>query len=102
MIAGLEDPTSGEIAIDGRPANDLEPAQRNIGMVFQNLALFPHKTVYDNIAFGLRVKKVPAAAIRVQVGAGGQYHAHRTPPGQAALSSAAAVRPSGWRWPVPW
>jgi ABC-type sugar transport system ATPase subunit len=67
MIAGLEDPTAGEISIDGRPANDLEPGHRNIGMVFQNLALFPHKTVYDNIAFGLRVKKVPAAEIRARV-----------------------------------
>jgi ABC-type sugar transport system ATPase subunit len=67
MIAGLEDPTSGEIAIDGRPAIDLEPGQRNIGMVFQNLALFPHKTVYDNIAFGLRMKKVPPAEIRARV-----------------------------------
>jgi ABC-type sugar transport system ATPase subunit len=67
MIAGLEEPTSGEILIDGRPANDLEPGQRNIGMVFQNLALFPHKTVYDNIAFGLRVKKVHAAEIRTRV-----------------------------------
>ncbi len=67
MIAGLEDPTSGEISIDGRLANDLEPGHRNIGMVFQNLALFPHKTVYDNIAFGLRAKKVPAAEIRSRV-----------------------------------
>ena len=64
MIAGLEEPTSGEISIDGRPANDLEPGQRSIGMVFQNLALFPHKTVYENIAFGLRMKKVRAAEIR--------------------------------------
>ena len=64
MIAGLEEATSGEIYIDGRPANDLEPGQRNIGMVFQNLALFPHKTVYENIAFGPRVKGVPAAETR--------------------------------------
>ena len=64
MIAGLEEATSGEIYIDGRPANDLEPGQRNIGMVFQNLALFPHKTVYENIAFGPRVKGVPAAQTR--------------------------------------
>jgi ABC-type sugar transport system ATPase subunit len=67
MIAGLEEPTSGEIYIDGRPANDLEPGQRNIGMVFQNLALFPHKTVYENIAFGPRMKKVPAVETRAQV-----------------------------------
>src|SRR5712692_5127046 len=64
MIAGLEEATSGEIYIDGRPANDLEPGQRNIGMVFQNLALFLHKTVYENIAFGPRVKGVPAAETR--------------------------------------
>jgi multiple sugar transport system ATP-binding protein len=68
MVAGLEEPTSGEILIDGQPANDLEPGQRNIGMVFQNLALFPHKTVYENIAFGPRMKKqVPAAQIPVLV-----------------------------------
>ncbi len=67
MIAGLEDPTSGEIYIDGRPANDLEPGQRNVGMVFQNLALFPHKTLFGNIAFGPRMKKVPADEIRSRV-----------------------------------
>jgi ABC-type sugar transport system ATPase subunit len=67
MIAGLEEATSGDITIDGRPANDLDPGQRNIGMVFQNLALFPHKTVYDNIAFGLRVKKVSPTEIRMRV-----------------------------------
>jgi len=67
MIAGLEDPTSGEIHIDGRLANDLEPGQRNIGMVFQNLALFPHKTVFENIAFGPRMKKVPRDEIRSRV-----------------------------------
>lgn len=58
MISGLERPTSGEIAIGNRIVNDLEPGERGLGMVFQDLALFPHLTVYENIAFGLRVKKV--------------------------------------------
>ena len=59
MIAGFEDPTSGEIRIDGRVVNDLEPRDRGLGMVFQSHALFPHKTVAQNIEFGLRMKKVP-------------------------------------------
>lgn len=54
MIAGLEHITFGEVAIDGRVINDLEPKDRDIAMVFQNYALYPHMTVYDNIAFGLR------------------------------------------------
>jgi ABC-type sugar transport system ATPase subunit len=58
MIAGFEDPTSGEIRIDGRVINDLEPRDRNLGMVFQSHALFPHKNVAQNIEFGLRMKKV--------------------------------------------
>jgi multiple sugar transport system ATP-binding protein len=62
MIAGFEDPTSGEIRIDGRVVNDLEPRDRNLGMVFQSHALFPHKNVAQNIEFGLRMKKVPAEA----------------------------------------
>src|SRR4030095_5523460 len=60
MIAGFEDPTSGEIRIDGRVVNDLEPRDRNLGMVFQSHALFPHKNVAQNIEFGLRMKKVPS------------------------------------------
>ncbi len=59
MIAGFEDPTSGEIRIDGKVINDLEPRDRGLGMVFQSHALFPHKTVAQNIEFGLRMKKVP-------------------------------------------
>jgi len=58
MIAGFEEPTAGEIYIDGRMVNDTEPAHRNLGMVFQSHALFPHKTVFENIEFGPRMKKV--------------------------------------------
>jgi len=61
MIAGFEDPTSGEIRIDGKVVNDLEPRDRGLGMVFQSHALFPHKNVAQNIEFGLRMKKVPHA-----------------------------------------
>jgi ABC-type sugar transport system ATPase subunit len=60
MIAGFEDPTAGEIRIGGRVVNDLEPRDRGLGMVFQSHALFPHKTVAQNIEFGLRMKNVPA------------------------------------------
>jgi lactose/L-arabinose transport system ATP-binding protein len=61
MIAGFEDPTAGEIRIDGRVVNDLEPRDRGLGMVFQSHALFPHKNVAQNIEFGLRMKDVPKA-----------------------------------------
>ncbi len=59
MIAGLEEISGGTIEIDGEVVNDLQPKDRNIAMVFQNYALYPHMTVYDNIAFSLRIKKVP-------------------------------------------
>jgi len=67
MLAGFEDPTLGEITMDGIVVNDLEPRERGIGMVFQSHALFPHKTVYQNIEFGLRMQKVPADERRRQV-----------------------------------
>jgi multiple sugar transport system ATP-binding protein len=59
MIAGLEEISSGEIRIGGKVVNDLAPRDRDIAMVFQNYALYPHKSVYDNLAFGLRMRKVP-------------------------------------------
>jgi ABC-type sugar transport system ATPase subunit len=59
LIAGFEEPDRGEIRIDGTVVNDLEPRDRGLGMVFQTHALFPHKTVAQNIEFGLRMKKVP-------------------------------------------
>jgi len=59
MIAGFEDASAGAIRIDGRVVNDLEPRDRGLGMVFQTHALFPHKTVRQNIEFGLRMKRMP-------------------------------------------
>jgi multiple sugar transport system ATP-binding protein len=59
MIAGLEDISEGTLTIDGEVMNDVPPKDRNIAMVFQNYALYPHMTVYENMAFGLRIKKVP-------------------------------------------
>jgi multiple sugar transport system ATP-binding protein len=67
MISGLEAPTSGEIAIGDTVVNDLEPGERGLGMVFQDLALFPHMSVFENIAFGLRVKKVAQAEVERRV-----------------------------------
>jgi len=63
MIAGLEDITSGELRIDDKVVNDVEPKDRDIAMVFQNYALYPHMTVYDNMAFGLKLRKVPKEKI---------------------------------------
>ncbi|MBQ5484589.1 MAG: ABC transporter ATP-binding protein [Lachnospiraceae bacterium] len=67
MIAGLENPTSGSIYIDGQRVDHLAPSKRGIGFMFQSYALFRYMTVYDNIAFGLRVKKVPEDQIRTRV-----------------------------------
>ena len=63
MIAGLEDISSGELWIGNKLVNDVEPKDRDIAMVFQNYALYPHMTVYDNMAFGLKLRKVPKAEI---------------------------------------
>jgi multiple sugar transport system ATP-binding protein len=67
MVAGLEDITEGELYIDGELMNDVPPKDRNIAMVFQNYALYPHMTVYENMAFGLRIKKVPKDEIERRV-----------------------------------
>ncbi len=67
MVAGLEEISSGTIAIDGRVVNDVPPKDRDIAMVFQNYALYPHMTVYDNMAFGLKLRKFPKAEIDQRV-----------------------------------
>ena len=67
MIAGLEEISSGELYIDGKLVNDVEPKDRDIAMVFQNYALYPHMTVFDNMAFGLKLRKVPKDEIKTKV-----------------------------------
>ena len=67
MVAGLEDISSGELYIDGKLVNDVEPKDRDIAMVFQNYALYPHMSVYDNMAFGLKLRKVPKDEIDKKV-----------------------------------
>ncbi len=67
MIAGLEEISSGELYIDGKLVNDVVPKDRDIAMVFQNYALYPHMSVYDNMAFGLKLRKVPKETIDQKV-----------------------------------
>ncbi|SDS38137.1 ABC transporter ATP-binding protein [Microlunatus soli] len=67
MIAGLEDITDGEILIDGQRVDDLDPDKRDLAFVFQDYALYPHMDVYDNIAFGLKMRKVPKQEIEERV-----------------------------------
>ena len=67
MVAGLEEVTGGEIYIDGTLVNDIPPKDRDIAMVFQNYALYPHMTVYQNMAFGLKLRKYPKEEIETRV-----------------------------------
>ncbi len=67
MVAGLEEITGGEIEIGGRVVNRLEPSERDIAMVYQNYALYPHMSVFDNMAYGLKIAKVPVAEIKARV-----------------------------------
>ncbi len=68
IVAGLIEPTEGTVIMDGRDVTRLEPPQRDMGLVFQNYALFPHKTIYENVAFGLRMRRVARDEIRRRVG----------------------------------
>lgn len=68
LIAGLEEISSGQILIDGQPVQGLPPQDRNLAMVFQRDALYPHLTVFENLAFGLELRKIPRAEIQARVG----------------------------------
>src|SRR2546427_2938655 len=67
MIAGLEEISAGEIAVDGEVVNDVPPKDRDMAMVFQNYALYPHMTVFENMSFGLRLRRFPKDQIRERV-----------------------------------
>ena len=68
MVAGFEEPTSGSIMVEGEAVGNKEPFERNVNTVFQSYALFPHMTIYDNIAYGLKMKKVKKSDIAQRVG----------------------------------
>ena len=67
LVAGLETPTAGSIKLDGREISDVDPSERDIAMVFQNYALYPHMSVFDNMAYGLRIRGLPMSEIRARV-----------------------------------
>ena len=67
MLAGLETPTSGDIFVKENRINDTPIHKRNLGMIFQNYALFPHKTIFENVAFGLKYRNVPPSEIKKKV-----------------------------------
>ena len=87
MVAGLEPITSGEIVIGGRVVNELEPKDRDIAMVFQNYALYPHMSVYENMSYGLRIKGFSRQEIEKRI--------------KNALGSRTIARPIATRWRCP-
>ena len=100
MISGLEAPTSGRIVIGDTVVNDLEPGERGLGMVFQDLALFPHMTVFENIAFGLRVTKVPRRRCESACARPLRRFTSRRC-STSCRGNARAARASAWRSPAP-
>ena len=88
MVAGLEEVTAGEIRIGQRVVNDVPPRDRDVAMVFQNYALYPHMTVFENLAFGLKLRKVPREVT---------LDAERSGRGSSRAASASA-----WRSAAPW
>ena len=101
MVAGLEEPTTGNIYIGDRLVNDVPPKDRDIAMVFQNYSLYPHMDVYNNMAFGLKLRQVPEGGNR-SPGAGGRrrFSASRICC-TASRGSSPAVSASGWPWAGP-
>ena len=98
MVAGLEEITDGEIAIGGRVVNDIEPAERDIAMVFQNYALYPHMSVFDNMAYGLKIAKVPKRRDRGARRRRRRRSSSSAPSWRASRASCRAASASASRW----
>jgi sn-glycerol 3-phosphate transport system ATP-binding protein len=100
MVAGLEEISAGEILIGGRVVNDLEPAERDIAMVFQNYALYPHMTVFDNMAYGLKIARVPLAKSSCASTRPRKFWSW-APFWLASRVNSRAASASAWRWAAP-
>ena len=98
MIAGLEDITEGELRIGGDVVNELAPKDRDIAMVFQSYALYPHMTVRENMAFPLKLAKVPDDEIDKKVDGGGEGARPRRSTSTASPRTSPAASASAWRW----
>ncbi len=98
MIAGLEEVSGGEIIIGGRVVNDLPPKDRDIAMVFQNYALYPHMTVRENMAFSLKLRKESKATVARKVGGSGGDPQSLLLSSTAIRASSPAASDSAWRW----
>ena len=98
MVAGLEEPTGGWIAIAGKDVTDVQPRDRDIAMVFQSYALYPHMTVFDNLAFGLKQRKTPKTEITSRVAEVARDARHRPPAETASRANSPAANGSAWRW----
>mgnify|MGYP000385199156 FL=1 len=94
MIAGLEDISEGDLVIGGKRMNDVEPKDRDIAMVFQSYALYPHMTVYENMAFALKLRKVPKEEIDKKVRGGGRDSGHHPVPGPQAQGAVRRPAPA--------
>ena len=101
LIAGLEKPTSGDIYLGGSRITDLPPNERGIGMVFQDYALYPHMSVFDNIAFSLKLRRVLRSEIERMVRTSANCSTSSIF-WSGALRSYRAVNSSGWRWRGRW
>ena len=97
MVAGLEDVSEGEIRVGGRLVNDVDPSERDIAMVFQTYALYPHMTVAENIAFPLKIAKVPPEERRDGHGRLRACSGSRRS-SIASLGGCRAASASAWRW----
>ena len=97
MVAGLEDISTGELRIGGRRVNDVDPQGRDIAMVFQSYALYPHMSVADNIAYGLKLRKMPKDEMNARVDKAADM-LELTRCSTASPSSCPAASGSGWRW----